>query len=406
MKIIAFIANTAALMVFAALAMLAGCGNGKPPVAAGASTTNAIRVIFIGQITDTANATSLPEAAAGVSAAIAGINQRGGVLGRPVELLICDDKADGNEAAKCARRAVREGVVATLGNTSNFGNVILPVLEQAGIASIGHNPISAEDFNSPVAFPLQGGSPVAVAGAVRLLADQGARRIRMATVDSPAGALSEGFARAGLRGTDAELVGVTMIPVGVPDYASYATALVGDSDGIVISTNADQAARIIVALRQAGVAQPISLPAVALPPATLNQLGVAADGLLVAANFRPASAGGAANEQFAADMQAFAPEAKRNTFSRQTWLAAQTFASATEAGLVGQSGEGIDAQAVLASMGKLVELPMGGMAPPLTTTAVKPAPYSRLFINQVLYARINRGEVELVADQWYPVNLW
>jgi branched-chain amino acid transport system substrate-binding protein len=386
-----------------ACSLLAACGQEEPPMGPAAGAPDTVKVMFIGQITDTANATALPEAAAGVRAAVAAINREGGIRGKPVELLICDDKADGNDAAKCARKAVREAVVATVGNTSNFGNVILPTLAQAGIASIGHNPISAEDFNSPVAFPLQGGSPVLVAGAVRLLADQGALRIRMATVDSPAGALSEGFARAGLAGTGAQLVGATLIPVGAPDYASYATALVSDSDGIVISTNADQAARIIVALRQAGATQPIALPALALPPATLQQLGEAAEGLLLAANFRPASAGGAANAQFDRDMDSFEPAARRNNFSRQTWLAARTLAAAVDSDGADRADNAIDAATVLAIMGQLEALPMGGMTPPLTTTTRPREPYSRLFIDRVMYARVKGGAVELLDQHWHKV---
>lgn len=404
MKITAVFPRAVALVLTALL--LVACEQAQPPGAGETAGPAPLKVMFIGQITDTANATALPEAAAGVRAAVAGINARGGILGRPVELLVCDDKADGNEAAKCARRAVREGVVATLGNTSNFGNVILPVLAQAGIASIGHNPISAEDFNSPVAVPLQGGSPVAVAGAVRLLADLGARRIRMATVDSPAGALSEGFARAGLSGTRAELVGTTLIPVGAPDYASYAAALVDDSDGIVISTNADQAARIVIALRQAGASQPLALPAVALPPATLAQLGAAAEGLLLAATFRPAGTGGEANAQFEREMTEFAPDARRNLFSRQSWLAARTLALALEqAPDPAAAGAAIDAPAVLALMGQLGALSLGGMTPPLTTTAALPPPYSRLFSRQVLYGRVVGGAIELLDEQWHPVVL-
>jgi branched-chain amino acid transport system substrate-binding protein len=401
MKIAAFSAR--GLTFALACSLLVACGQEESQTESFAGASDAIKVMFIGQITDTANATALPEAAAGVRAAVAAINRDGGILGKPLELLICDDKADGNEAAKCARKAVREAVVATVGNTSNFGNVILPVLAQAGIASIGHNPISAEDFNSPVAFPLQGGSPVLVAGAVRLLADRGASRIRMATVDSQAGALSEGFARAGLAGTEAELVGTTLIPIGAPDYASYATALVSESDGVVISTNADQAARIVVALRQAGATQAISLPALALPPATLEQLGEAAEGLLLAANFRPVSAGGMANAQFDRDMDSFEPAAKRNNFSRQTWLAARTLAAAIESDAADLAGQAIDAATVLATMGQLEALPMGDMTPPLTTTTRPREPYSRLFINQVMYARVNGGAVELLDQQWHQV---
>ena len=383
--------------------LLAACSGDRNEQSA-TPADDAIKVLFIGQITDTANATSLPEAAAGVTAAVAALNERGGVAGMALELLICDDRADANEAAKCARRAVREQVVATLGNTSNFGNVILPVLERAGIASIGNNPISPSDFNNPVSFPLQGGSPVAVAATSRLLAAQGATRIRLATVASPAGALSESFVKRGLAGTAAELVGATLIPIGAPDYASYANSLLGDSDGIIVSTNADQAARIVVALRQAGVHQPIALPAVAMPPATRRQLGEAANGLFLAAAFRPFSAGGPGITQFLREMQTFAPKARINTFSLQSWLAARALEQLFGDLPSGAAGP-VTAATVLARMGQLQGMDMLGVTPPLTTTVAGPAEYVRLFNNSVMYARIEAGEVMLLDQGWQVTPL-
>jgi ABC-type branched-subunit amino acid transport system substrate-binding protein len=379
--------------------VIAGCN--KTENTQSNNSEPSIKVLFIGQITDTANTTSTPESAAGVSAAVASINAAGGILDTPIELIICDEKADPNEAAKCARKAARENVVATLGNTSNHGGVILSSLENAGIASIGHLPISPLDFSSSVAFPLQGGSPSQVTGAARLLAAQGARRIRIATVDSLAGSLSLNFAQAALAGSEAKVVGATLIPIGAPDYASYASTLIGDSDGIVISTNADQAARIIVALRQSGVTQPISAPATALLPKTLKQLGDAAEGIYIAANFQPASAKGATYQQYIADMQQYAADAKHTVFSIQSWLAAYVLKAAILSDARYQTHSDITALSVLETMNNLNALDIGDMTPKLTTNISLDKPYNRLFIDQVLYGKIENGTVVVVDDNWH-----
>ena len=383
------------LPLLLALALpLVSCDKGEEQTA----EDGGIKLLFIGQITDTANATSTPEAAAGIKAAVSRINDNGGLLGKPISLIICDDKADPNEAAKCARKAVREKVVATVGNVSNHGNIILPVLESASIVSIGHNPISSQDFANPVAVPLQGGAPTAVAGATKLLYQQGARRIRVATVDSPAGSHASSFAKAALTGTDTTLVGATLIPVGAPDYAGYATALIADTDGILISTNADQAARIIVALRQAGATQMLAVPALAVPPATRTQLGDKANGLLVASTVHPTKS--TDRLQFQEDMAKYAKDAKLTEFSLRAWLAVTVLERALIDAAPTQ-GSQIDSKTVLTILGKLDNKVVSDLIPPLTTTQERAAPFNRLFINQVMHAQITDGELVLISNEWH-----
>jgi len=388
-----------ALLVSVASLLIIGCN--QEDIQQTSDNNPTIKLLFIGQITDTANATSTPEAADGVKAAVASINAAGGILNTPLELLICDEKADPNEAAKCARKAARENVVATVGNVSNHGNVILASLEKAGIASIGHLPLSPLDFSSPVAFPLHGGAPAQVTGATQLLAAQGAQRIRVASVDSLAGSLALNFAQAALEGTESEVVGATLIPIGAPDYASYTNSLISDSDGIIISTNADQAARIIVALRQGGVTQPISASAAALLPNTLKQLGAAAEGIYVAANFQPASANGKTYLQFVADMKKYAPDAKNTVFSIQSWLAPHVLKAAILSDDRYQSHSDITAKNVLDTLDNLSALNIGDLTPNLTTSISLDEPYNRLFIDQVVYGKVVNGEIIMIDDKWH-----
>ena len=102
-------------------------------------------------------------------------------------------------------------------------------------------------------------------------------------------------------------------------------------------------------------------------------------------------------------MVSFEPAARRNNFSRQTWLAARTLAAAVDSDGADRADNAIDAATVLAIMGQLEALPMGGMTPPLTTTTRPREPYSRLFIDRVMYARVKGGAVELLDQQWHKV---
>ncbi len=372
---------------------LAACGQSETS----GDDANVIKLMFIGQLIDTANTTPTPEALAGVEAAVKRINREGGVNGLQIKLISCDDKADPNEAAKCARQAVREKVAASVGSNSNFSESILPVLERGNIAAIGHLPITQADFSSANAFPLQSGSPGMIAGAAQAVAGQGTRNLRLVSVDSPAGSLNERFASAGLAGTDVKILGLTLVPIGAPDYAGYVAAATRGADGMVIGMNSDQAGRFLRALHVSGKSVPVALNINALPPDMVKRLGEAAEGLLVSAPFRPIETGGKSNTQFKADMKDHAPDAKLNVFSQGGWIAVETFARAMEARKV----QDFSPENVLAIMGSLENLDTGDMIPPLTTTKEYDPPYNRLFVNKVMFARISNGELKLLDENWH-----
>ena len=63
---------------------------------------------------------SSPEVPEGAIAAAKAINARGGIKGRPVQIIACDTKNDPTTATGCGRRAVSDGVVAMVGNRHAF----------------------------------------------------------------------------------------------------------------------------------------------------------------------------------------------------------------------------------------------------------------------------------------------
>lgn len=81
-----------------------------------------------------------PEFAA-VEVAVRELNERGGLLGRPIEVLEYDNKSSALGAKKAAEEAVKAGVIAVIGaNRSSHSLGMAPVLQAAGIPMI--SPIS------------------------------------------------------------------------------------------------------------------------------------------------------------------------------------------------------------------------------------------------------------------------
>ncbi len=99
------------------------------------------------------------------------VNGNGGLGGRKLNVLTCNDHNDRVGAAKCARRAVNEKAVAVVGSYSQHADSFLPVLEGAGIPYIGGYGITNTEFTSPLSYPVNGGQPALLAGLGSALAD-------------------------------------------------------------------------------------------------------------------------------------------------------------------------------------------------------------------------------------------
>ncbi|MPY61525.1 ABC transporter substrate-binding protein [Streptomyces spongiae] len=92
------------------------------------------------------------------------VNSQGGINGRRLNVLTCNEKNDTVAAAKCAQRAVDEGAVAVVGSYSQHGRSYLSPLEAAGIPYIGGYGLTDDEFTSPLSFPVNGGQPALLAG--------------------------------------------------------------------------------------------------------------------------------------------------------------------------------------------------------------------------------------------------
>jgi ABC-type branched-subunit amino acid transport system substrate-binding protein len=156
--------SAGALVACASLA--AGCG--VIPGTTGGSGDDPITVMTWAP-SDT-NATNKPGMPAFAQAYARWINAHGGINGRKLKVLTCNEHNDSVAAAKCARYAVKENVVAVVGSYSQYGDSYLPELEGSGIPYIGGYGVTTAEFTSPMSYPVNGGQPALLAGLGKELA--------------------------------------------------------------------------------------------------------------------------------------------------------------------------------------------------------------------------------------------
>jgi branched-chain amino acid transport system substrate-binding protein len=98
-----------------------------------AAAARAVRIAVEGPMTGTEASTGV-DMLRGAQLATAQLNARGGVLGRRVQLVAGDDRADPATGARVARRLVASGVSAVIGPfNSSVGLQTLPIYRAAGL---------------------------------------------------------------------------------------------------------------------------------------------------------------------------------------------------------------------------------------------------------------------------------
>ncbi|MFF8270631.1 ABC transporter substrate-binding protein [Streptomyces sp. NPDC016562] len=125
-------------------------------------------------------------------------NAKGGINGHRLRVLTCNEKNTPTGAADCARKAVAEKAVAVVGSYSQHGRAFMAPLETEGIPFIGGYGLSAEEFQSPLSYPVNGGQPVLIAGAGHQLS-RACDQVALVRPDTLAGDTLPVLLNAGLR---------------------------------------------------------------------------------------------------------------------------------------------------------------------------------------------------------------
>ncbi|WP_207840101.1 ABC transporter substrate-binding protein [Williamsia soli] len=226
-------------MVAAASMVLAGCGSdsessgGDRPSASSNLTGEPIKVMTIAS--GTGQLDPHPEILKTAEMYGDWINENGGIGGRPLEVITCDNADDPNKDAACARKAVDEGVVATVGSYTLNGESVIPVLEQANTSSFGICcAIVASELDSPVVQQLGAGLAMQSGMGVKAAADGCKNTVWIGSDAGDTTDLQVKLAEGGLKSMGAApLKEVVRIPLKAQDYSAQVTQALDGSDCLI-----------------------------------------------------------------------------------------------------------------------------------------------------------------------------
>ncbi|MFJ5922963.1 ABC transporter substrate-binding protein [Kitasatospora sp. NPDC092948] len=214
-------AALAAGLALPALLSATACGG---PAAADSTARDVTVMTFAPAGTGTADRPGMTALAEAIGREL---NAHGGLNGRKVRILTCNEHDTTDGATACADQAVGARAVAVVGSASQYGSNFIPVLEAAGIPFIGGYGLSTPEFSSPLSYPVNGGTPALVAGSGRQLIEAGCKQISLIRPDSRAG-----DALVSYLGTAVKQTGIKVTDIKAPeksaDYSPVTRRAIGD----------------------------------------------------------------------------------------------------------------------------------------------------------------------------------
>ncbi|HTN81808.1 MAG TPA: ABC transporter substrate-binding protein [Acidimicrobiales bacterium] len=330
---------------------------------------------------------SIPSIPVGAQQAIDEINAAGGINGRQVELITCNDQNDPNVAAQCGKQAVDEGVVALVGGLSLFDLNILPALQQAGIPWVGLT--SSDSFDQDGVYLFGGDGASAFTGIGGALAKEGCKNVAILLSASAAPANGPQI-QAGVEAGGAKVVTTLNAPATGADWApTVEAARKSGADCIASGAGPPETGPLITAIN-AGPPIQMATADGGLPDVVLAQLGSAADGVIAVSGYLPASSDQGIVKQLGATLKEKHPEVPYDQFAKSGYASVKVVEQATK-GL-----DEITPASVTKGLSGVVDFDTGlGPVIDLSTPSTIPG-YERIFSPMIYEYVAKNGVYELL----------
>jgi ABC-type branched-subunit amino acid transport system substrate-binding protein len=297
------------------------------------------------------------------------VNASGGVNGRVLSVVTCDDHGDADGAQACARQAVEQRVSAVIGGYDAHTERALPILAAAGIAFLETAEPAGAGVRSPIAFPIVGGIPVQVLGAAMLAAAHRCSRVAVLTEDGLYPGSLDGLTAAGLAGSAAVVAGTYRVTGVLGDLDPTLAEATRAGDCLLVAAGTQTTGRIIGAVAAHRYPHQVFMIGAGNPgrvAARYPDLGrqvLAADPLPPVSDpvwrpFRDALASNPDGWTVESDGEA----------QRASWAAFEVFL------LIGRRTITFDANSVLTTLRATSALDTGGLLPPLSFDRASPVP--------------------------------
>ncbi len=349
-------------MALAAITVLVtGCGSSA---SSSGSSKAPIKITIIGGFSSSTPVELDPEAAAGARARVAEINAKGGINGRKVELVVCNDQVNPNTAGNCARSAVADGSVALVGTVGFEQIQTYPVIQAAGMVSLGAFPVAAPIGNSPSAVCFTGGAEAEIFALPTLLHQRGVTQVS-ALIPGGLGVATTALERVFTEGAKAGGVPIgatSEFPATSAQFdAPVSKALTPGTNGVIAFAAGAAQGPLVLAVQSAAPKAKIGVAAAAMSPSVIKFLGARGNGILAAGQGEPPTSNVAGIQMFNHDMDTYQPGAAKDDLSINAWASVWLFQR------LAQSMSSISRANVLHAAKSLDNYNLGDIYGPLTT---------------------------------------
>jgi ABC-type branched-subunit amino acid transport system substrate-binding protein len=339
---------------------------------------------------------SYPEAESAVQAYFTRLDAAGGINGHQVKIITCNDQANPDVAASCAREAVADKVVAVISPEHSANGVsILPILQSAKIAFIDQ-PFTSPDYTSPVSFTV-GSCCAGVFGAAAIaLVNHGCKKIGAFDYDIAASSDLVTDMRNALKPLGRTVGAVVVSPTASTFAGTVGAVQSGGYDCMIPAISQTQIVPLMEALTQAGVKITWAQYGASLTSADLKAMSAAgANGSLVTVQWLAQSTDSALMKQLNADFSA--ANVAFTDITVGGWTDGQLF------DLVARSINGdITSATFLSAISKAENLDLGTIPPYSTQHPLTAAGYNRVFDPYAYVDTIQNGK--LVPLSSTPIN--
>jgi branched-chain amino acid transport system substrate-binding protein len=232
----------------------------------------------------------LKDQADAAQASVVAFNKRGGVGGHCMKLTTCDDGADPNQAADCARKMVDSKVVATINDTTAFGNQdVIDILTAGGVPRFEVSP-GTEDLKAPLSYAIAAGGVGTTFMMAPPLLKTGHKKLYMIGVDAPTIGTLPPLMKPMVQSYDAEILGLSKVPAGTTDYQQFILAAQdAGADSVMLPLGDNEAIQVLQAAKQLNTKLDFSVSLGTFGKADIKQFGDFAKQIYFNAELPPVS---------------------------------------------------------------------------------------------------------------------
>jgi ABC-type branched-subunit amino acid transport system substrate-binding protein len=193
---------------------------------------------------------SLEDQAIALKASAAAFNKRGGAGGSCIEVTVCDDGGQVDQAVACVRTIDKAGVMATVNDQGTAGQAdVSAAMAKLKIPRVATN-VTQDDWADPNAYPMDASGTGVTFLMPQALIEAGSTKIGLIRVDLAAASALKGLLADTYKGK-AEFPYDTPVPGGTTDYNQFILGAQNKgADGVALALGENEAVQIVKAGQQ------------------------------------------------------------------------------------------------------------------------------------------------------------